>query len=57
MTQYVRQFPLPDVDSPLAKQIIELSRKQLQKTCKNRLENERTLDRLVERAFGLEGGN
>ena len=57
MTQYVRQFPLPTMSSPLAKQIIELSRKQLQKTCKNRLESERTLDQLVRRAFGLEDGN
>lgn len=54
MTQYVRQFPLPDVNSSTGKQIVELVRKQLQKTCENQAENERNLSRIVAQAFGLD---
>ena len=50
MTQYVKEFPLPDKDSKLGKQIIRWTKKQVENPSDSK---EAKLEMLVERAFGF----
>ena len=50
MTQYVKEFPLPDLDSKIGKQIVRWAKKQVEKPTSKR---ESKLELLVQRAFGF----
>ena len=50
MTQYVKEFPLPDLNSKLGKQIVRWVKKQVEKPTPAR---ESKLESLVQRAFGF----
>ena len=51
MTQYVKDFPLPDLNSKIGKQIVSWAKKQVEKPTPSR---ELKLETLVQRAFGFE---
>ena len=51
MTQYVKEFPLPDLNSKIGKQIVRWAKKQVEKPTPSR---ELKLETLVQRAFGFE---
>jgi adenine-specific DNA-methyltransferase len=54
MTQYVREFPLPDIDSAPAQQIIEQVRRLVNRhTGEDATEIERTVDSMVWESFGV----
>ena len=50
MTQYVKEFPLPDLNSKLGKQIVRWAKKQVEKPSAAK---ETKLEILVQRAFGF----
>ncbi len=50
MTQYVKEFPLPDKNSKSGKQIVRWTKKQVEKPC---LKREKKLESLVEQSFGF----
>jgi hypothetical protein len=52
MVQYVRQFPLPDLRSESAREIVELTSRMVQERAVDQ-QTERAIDRLVWRSFGL----
>lgn len=55
ITQYVEQFPLPDSESQLAHQIIEMAQGAYATECDNeRLKIEVEIDRLVCKSFGFQ---
>ena len=51
MTQYVKEFPLPDLNSKIGKRIVGWAKKQVQKPTSSR---EVKLETLVQEAFGFE---
>ena len=51
MTQYVKEFPLPDLHSKIGKRIVGWAKKQVQKPTSSR---EVKLETLVQEAFGFE---
>ena len=50
ITQYVKEIPLPDLNSKLGKQIVRWVKKQVEKPTPAR---ESKLESLVQRAFGF----
>ena len=57
MTQYVKQFPLPDPNLPVSRKIIQVVKQILiSKTPGERDRLEKQIDELVHQAFGLVGG-
>ena len=54
MTQYVKQFPLPDLESPVARKIVSLTKKAVRaKRQASRAKFETQIDALVSEAFGV----
>ncbi len=53
MTQYVREFPLPDLTTTIAKQIVSATRKIVSRPPHSRDQLSRTIDTMVRRAFGF----
>ncbi len=51
MTQYVKEFPLPEIDSQIGKRIVALVRQQVERPTAPR---EQTIETLVLEAFGLQ---
>jgi methylase of polypeptide subunit release factors len=52
MTQYVKKFPMPRLETPLAQKIIQLVRDQIANETQDR-DRETVIDRLVWESFGL----
>jgi hypothetical protein len=52
MVQYVRQFPLPDLKSESAQEIVRLTSRMVQEGAVDQ-QTEMAIDRLVWRSFGL----
>jgi hypothetical protein len=50
MTQYVKEFPLPDKDTTIGKKIIRLTKKLIKQPTE---EHEKKLEALVQRSFGF----
>jgi methylase of polypeptide subunit release factors len=52
MTQYVKEFPLPDLDSRIGKQIVRATKRLVQKPTAT---GEKSVQRMVSKAFGFTG--